>query len=1168
MNLSQEDLNFKNKDYDFFDAYYKIKNENDRLELCIRFIVEKMNVQSMSAIVGAGFSLNSNRDFPDWAKLLVDAYVEMHPNEGRRKPKETMEERNCRIAKIIRQIGEPVVAAEYEKYKGKRESLDVYIESRIIQKQNLPQNLNVHKSFLRLNWCDVITTNWDNLLERADDEDNKKYETILSAKDLKFLNKNRIVKIHGSLRTQEDINEQKYEYDDCYDHIYLITEKDFENYPINHEGFSNFMKVKILENSFCLFGFSGNDWNFRYWVKELKRIMKKGGKTSNLNPIFLFDVSDKPYDLDQKQFFKNNYIVPLKLDDVFEFMEGVESPENPKNTSEKFSHIFNWFLQKKQNNEIVEFGREKKADNKILQKLAFGTGLSSLNDLMLAYIDLPKFEYNNLYYTGNIASKIQLQGENIKSWGKVEFLFVYTWCLNNFFSLIHLFRSEKIEKIIKHFIDEKLYQTQAVVFSELIFGYYFDYGKTNDFDKFVSLIETVDEDIVAYQKCKYYFKQLEYEKLKETIENWFPENKKGVNPLHVLCKITSLLSLENIYKDIRNICNIENLFIIALNNCIEEKQLKVFTILYYRYYIESRRLKIDSSLEDLVNGLGMLNPVYPKRYLDLLLKKEENLIEVIPNAKKRYQTTTSYPTDNYVDIKYGIFLNFFEYLNLPMEGIVHNSEFIELIAKADKNSLYRLFPHSLFFFGRSSDEICITSFMPLFLRRFSKEAKELLFEKYLSIFEFIIKCNDNPRTLCFLMDEIAKRVEKVNAKKYYNLFFELFSNDKNATLQHLVENGRVWGIRDPFVNYLEQIDDEKQFKYMLDWVVEKCLAAPKGDYSLPSYEKYYTTLLNNKKMISYLKIFLQEKDVISKLIKSFVNCNFLVLDAFSFLNQEMRDKCIEFLKQNISLEINPYYLKNCFSLEAKEKILNMIEKKDFHYMSSAEWPFVGYIQCLHELGELNAENLNRISPSINTLAEIYSGPLFLADYYKSLMKPYYELMNEIYESGNAELRLATNSSVKIFKPIYEEKAKEILSFEWISSQNGQEFRNSFYESFSYSRTMKMTDIFIPHIGLVFSKILLDNDVKDASKYEAVIEVFNVYCRDEYWLNLFKEDSSIKFFIVRIMNKFKQDIPLCYDDIFIKEQMLELAENAENMGVTDQVISYWKTEGNVDETNEL
>ena len=135
MNESQMTMNDQN--YDFFDDYYKRSTEKERLELSLRFIVEKLNEKSMSAIVGAGFSWNSNSSFPDWANLLVDAYKEMNSNKIRKGFFESEKKYNQRIVNEIRRIGEPVVAAEYEKYKGKRESLDVYIEDRILQKQKL-----------------------------------------------------------------------------------------------------------------------------------------------------------------------------------------------------------------------------------------------------------------------------------------------------------------------------------------------------------------------------------------------------------------------------------------------------------------------------------------------------------------------------------------------------------------------------------------------------------------------------------------------------------------------------------------------------------------------------------------------------------------------------------------------------------------------------------------------------------------------------------------------------------------------------------------------------------------------------------------------------------------------------------------------------------------------
>ena len=104
---------------------------------------------------------------------------------------------------------------------------------------------------------------------------------------------------------------------------------------------------------------------------------------------------------------------------------------------------------------------------------------------------------------------------------------------------------------------------------------------------------------------------------------------------------------------------------------------------------------------------------------------------------------------------------------------------------------------------------------------------------------------------------------------------------------------------------------------------------------------------------------------------------------------------------------------------------------------------------------------------------------------------------------------------------------------------------------------------IPYIGLVLSRIFLDEDEGDVSKYEAVLELFVTYCGYEEWFNLFKKDSTIKFSIARIMRKFKRNIPLCYDDLFIRGLMFKLADIAEKMGVEDESVMYWKNESNVD-----
>ena len=305
---------------DFFKIYTEIDNNKDKIDFICKFIISKFKEQSISAMVGAGFSLNANKNFPDWANLLIDAYQEMHPNIPPKKHFESNKKYLKRKAEYIRTIGEPNVAEEYEKFHGAREYLDIYIEDHINKVNNEKRDLSTHKALLSLNWSDVITTNWDTLLDDA--RELTSYALVEEAKDLKNNNKKRIVKINGSLRKKQDIENQVYKYDSCYDHLYLITNKDFTNYNKNHEDFSNFMKVKMLENTFCLFGFSGNDWNFRYWVKELKRVMTKGGETKNPNPIFLFSMEDFISPALQ-QFYSNNYIIPITIYYLYSFINNL-----------------------------------------------------------------------------------------------------------------------------------------------------------------------------------------------------------------------------------------------------------------------------------------------------------------------------------------------------------------------------------------------------------------------------------------------------------------------------------------------------------------------------------------------------------------------------------------------------------------------------------------------------------------------------------------------------------------------------------------------------------------------------------------------------------------------------------------------------------------------------
>ena len=296
---------------DFFEAYDAILGEDERTAFCLEWIIAKIKNGSMSAMVGAGFSKNADPNYKDWSELLVAAWRMMHPGRAGKE----------KVKRRIKIEGESKVASEYVNFMGSREALDLYIESRfkkIAGKTGGNESLDLHRKFLSLNWNNVITTNWDDLLERAAGT-----APITATKDLKRADTSKIIKINGSLRGEGD--EVPLGFDNCKEHLYIITQEDFDTYSERHDGFSDFMRIRFLVNSFCLFGFSGRDPNFRYWMRERNRLMEKGGETKSPNPIFLVAVEEPKITRGEGEalkakgfasFCKKNHIVRLPVSGI------------------------------------------------------------------------------------------------------------------------------------------------------------------------------------------------------------------------------------------------------------------------------------------------------------------------------------------------------------------------------------------------------------------------------------------------------------------------------------------------------------------------------------------------------------------------------------------------------------------------------------------------------------------------------------------------------------------------------------------------------------------------------------------------------------------------------------------------------------------------------------
>lgn len=135
----------------------------------------------LSIFAGAGISANSG--LPTWSELIDNISKELYGNE---KAKENTEDNLVLAEKFYNQFGKNYY---YQK-------LNEFIPSN-------KQPHELHKKIARLNLKNLITTNWDNLFEKAIDDEKLKYDIITQDSDLpKTRGLSRLIKMYGSLKNQ------------------------------------------------------------------------------------------------------------------------------------------------------------------------------------------------------------------------------------------------------------------------------------------------------------------------------------------------------------------------------------------------------------------------------------------------------------------------------------------------------------------------------------------------------------------------------------------------------------------------------------------------------------------------------------------------------------------------------------------------------------------------------------------------------------------------------------------------------------------------------------------------------------------------------------------------------------------------------------------------------
>lgn len=239
------------------------------LKQLARALWHNRSIRGAALMVGAGFSKSAilqapdTQEAPSWNELLDELVTQLYPNPEDQwsAPKDSLR-----------------IAEEYRNYFGQA-ALDGYIRTRFPDRAWLPGSL--HLQALNFPWSDILTTNWDTLLERAKDEvTGIIYEVVRIEADIAHARGPRIVKLHGTLGDKDPL---------------IFTAEDFRTYPVRHAVFLNLARQIFIENDLCLLGFSGNDPNFLEWAGWVRDQLGGNARRIYLAGYLSLSVSARKY---------------------------------------------------------------------------------------------------------------------------------------------------------------------------------------------------------------------------------------------------------------------------------------------------------------------------------------------------------------------------------------------------------------------------------------------------------------------------------------------------------------------------------------------------------------------------------------------------------------------------------------------------------------------------------------------------------------------------------------------------------------------------------------------------------------------------------------------------------------------------------------------------------
>jgi hypothetical protein len=236
----------------------------------IQTIISANNDNSLAIFVGAGISKSSETEsikLPSWNDLIEDLMAELEIEN---------ENDYLKIAQLYY-----LAFGEFTYYKKLKEYFPEHIIPSVI-----------HKLIFHINPHVIITTNWDNLLEKTIQENAYIYDVVCSDNDLvKSSLQNKLIKMHGDFKN----------------HNIVFKEDDYLKYDLLFPLIENYVKSILSTHTVVFIGYSYNDTNLKQIVKWIQNYSKVKP------PMYL--VTYKRHD-NQIKYLENHGITTIVIDET------------------------------------------------------------------------------------------------------------------------------------------------------------------------------------------------------------------------------------------------------------------------------------------------------------------------------------------------------------------------------------------------------------------------------------------------------------------------------------------------------------------------------------------------------------------------------------------------------------------------------------------------------------------------------------------------------------------------------------------------------------------------------------------------------------------------------------------------------------------------------------